>query len=65
MALAAAPRALRTTLPAWVLVAGAVTVQILYPLTPAPLRTSVTVLSVAVFFLAAVADVRSGAGVSG
>jgi uncharacterized membrane protein len=57
VALAAAPRALRTTVPAWVLVAGAVTVQILYPLTPDTLRTPVTVLSVAVFFLAAVADV--------
>lgn len=57
MALAAAPRVLRPTRPVWVLVAAAVAVQIVYPLAPETARTEVTVLSVVVFFLAAVADV--------
>ncbi|MFR9800983.1 carotenoid biosynthesis protein [Pseudonocardia sp. RS010] len=43
--------------PTWVLVAGAVLVQIAYPLTPEALRTHVTVLSVVVFAAASVCDV--------
>lgn len=57
MALAVAPAALQTARPAWALVGAAVAVQIAYPLVPEPARTEVTVTSVVVFFLAAVADV--------
>jgi putative membrane protein len=47
----------RVTSVVWALVAAAVGVQIAYPLTPEVWRTEVTVLSVVVFFVAAVADV--------
>lgn len=46
-----------STRPAWALVGAAVFVQIVYPLMPDALDTIVTVLSVVVFFLAALADV--------
>src|SRR5690242_8260451 len=46
----------RVTHVVWALVAAAVLVQIAYPLMPAAWRTDVTVVSVVVFFVAAVAD---------
>jgi uncharacterized membrane protein len=49
----------------WVLVAAAVLVQICYPLTPAPLRTAVTVLSVCVFAAASTADAARLHGLRG
>ncbi|MDO3637883.1 carotenoid biosynthesis protein [Mycolicibacterium arseniciresistens] len=61
MALAGPLLGARVRIPAdrlvWALVAAAVLVQIAYPLTPETWRTEVTVTSVMVFFLAAVADV--------
>lgn len=50
---------------AWALVAVAILVQIMYPLTPEAWRTEVTVTSVVVFFVAAVADTARVHGVSG
>lgn len=49
----------------WTLVAAAILVQIAYPLTPEAWRTEVTVTSVVVFFLAAVADAARVHGVGG
>lgn len=49
----------------WVLVAAAVLVQIVYPLTPEALRTPVTVTSVLVFAAASLADVTRRYGVRG
>ena len=49
----------------WALVAAAIGVQIAYPLMPDGSRTGVTVASVVVFFLAAVADVARTNGVAG
>lgn len=46
-----------STRPSWALVGAAVFVQVVYPLMPDALDTIVTVLSVVVFFLAALADV--------
>ena len=56
---------IRTVQPAWVLVAAAIGVQIAYPLMPDGARTGITVTSVVVFFLAAVADVLRVHGVTG
>jgi uncharacterized membrane protein len=47
---------LRVAYVVWTLVAAAVGVQIAYPLVPETWRTEVTVASVVVFFVAAVAD---------
>jgi uncharacterized membrane protein len=49
----------------WALVAAAIGVQILYPLTPETWRTEVTVLSVVVFCVAAVADAARVHGLRG
>ncbi len=49
----------------WALVAAAVLVQIVYPLTPAGTRTSITVLSVLVFAAASLADVVGRYGMRG
>jgi uncharacterized membrane protein len=49
----------------WLLVAAAVLVQICYPLTPAPLQTAVTVLSVVVFAAASTADAARVHGLRG
>ena len=57
MALAVPSRSLRAVHPAWLLVAAAITSQILYPLLPDGPRTEITTASVVLFFLAAVADV--------
>lgn len=65
MALAAQVPLMRTATPAWLLVAAAIAVQIAYPLTPDGSRTLVTVTSVVVFFLAAVADVIRVHGATG
>jgi uncharacterized membrane protein len=64
MAVAAPPRRRTSRLP-WVLVGAAVLVQIVYPLVPATASTAVTVGSVAVFFLASLADVVRIHGVRG
>ncbi|MCO1660347.1 carotenoid biosynthesis protein [Pseudonocardia humida] len=56
------------TVPGWVcwaLVAAAVLVQIVYPLTTDPLRTRVTVVSVVVFAAASLADVARRHGARG
>ncbi|MBO0676137.1 carotenoid biosynthesis protein [Mycolicibacterium sp. S2-37] len=55
----------RTTSVVWVLVAAAILVQIGYPLMPEAWRTPVTVTSVVVFFLAALADAGRVHGMSG
>jgi putative membrane protein len=55
----------RVTSVVWALVAAAVAVQIAYPLTPEVWRTEVTVLSVVVFFVAAVADAARVHGPAG
>lgn len=65
MALAAPVVAFRAPLVSWALVAAAIAVQILYPLMPEPWRTSVTVTSVIVFFMASVADVARLHGLTG
>ncbi|WP_236728540.1 carotenoid biosynthesis protein [Mycolicibacterium obuense] len=49
----------------WALVASAVVVQIVYPLMPEAWRTPVTVGSVAIFFLASLADVGRVHGMRG
>jgi putative membrane protein len=49
----------------WTLVASAIVVQILYPLMPEAWRTEVTVLSVAIFFLASLADAGRVHGLRG
>ena len=49
----------------WTLVAAAILVQIAYPLMPEAWRTEVTVTSVVVFFLAAVADAARVHGLAG
>ncbi|MHA0287534.1 carotenoid biosynthesis protein [Mycobacterium sp. C3-094] len=49
----------------WALVVSAVVVQIVYPLMPEVWRTPVTVCSVAIFFLASLADVGRVHGVRG
>lgn len=64
MALAAPVVRFRAPRISWSLVAAAIAVQILYPLMPEPWRTSVTVTSVIVFFMAAVADVARLHGVA-
>lgn len=53
------------TAPVWVLVGAAVLVQIVYPLTPEALRTTVTVLSVIVFAAASLADAARLHGLRG
>lgn len=58
-------RSLRVVQPVWVFVAAAIAVQIAYPLMPADSRNEITVVSVVVFFLAAVADVVRVHGVRG
>lgn len=65
MALAVPVVSIRTIQPAWLLVAAAIAVQIAYPLMPEGLRTEITVGSVIVFFLAAVADILRVHGVLG
>jgi uncharacterized membrane protein len=55
----------RSTHAVWALVAAAIAVQILYPLTPQGWRTEVTVLSVVVFCIAAVADAARVHGARG
>lgn len=55
----------RVTSVVWTLVAAAVAVQIAYPLTPEMWRTQVTVASVVVFFVAAVADAARVHGPAG
>ena len=57
MALAVPSRPLSAVQPAWLLVAAAIASQIVYPLLPDGPRTEITVASVVLFFLAAVADV--------
>lgn len=57
MTLTVAPVAARATRPVWLLVGAAIAAQIAYPLVPEVGRTQVTVTSVVLFFLAAVADV--------
>jgi putative membrane protein len=56
---------MRATAPVWLLVGAAIVVQIGYPLMPVDLRTEVTVTSVVVFFLAAVADAARVHGAAG
>ncbi|MGW0161891.1 carotenoid biosynthesis protein [Mycobacterium sp. NPDC003323] len=65
MALAVPSRSLRAVHPAWLLVAAAIASQIVYPLLPDGPRTEITVTSVVLFFLAAVADVTRVHGVRG
>jgi putative membrane protein len=55
----------RATRLVWTLVAAAIAVQIVYPLMPESWRTTVTVTSVVVFFIAAVADATRVHGVLG
>jgi uncharacterized membrane protein len=68
VALAVPVAPVRGTAVVWTLVAAAILVQIAYPLMPDAWRTEVTVASVVVFFIAAVADAArvhgpAGAGV--
>lgn len=56
MAIAVPVAQVRVAYVVWTLVAAAVFVQIVYPLTPETWRSEVTVVSVVVFFLAASAD---------
>ena len=65
MALAVSVASARSIRVVWALVIAAIVVQIVYPLTPDAWRTAVTVTSVVVFFLAAVADVGRVHGVAG
>lgn len=65
MALAIPVVRLRATPVVWALAGAAIAVQIVYPLMPESWRTAVTVTSVVVFFLAAVADVTRLHGVMG
>jgi uncharacterized membrane protein len=58
-------RRVRAAAVVWALVGAAVLVQIVYPLVPETARTPVTVLSVAVFCAASVADAARRAGVRG
>jgi uncharacterized membrane protein len=65
MAIAVPVAQLRVTYVVWTLVAAAVGVQIAYPLMPETWRTEVTVASVVVFFVAAVADAARVHGPAG
>lgn len=65
MALAVSVAPVRTTPLVWTLVAAAIGVQIVYPLTPEAWRTPVTVASVVVFFVAAVSDAARVHGLAG
>lgn len=65
MALAVPVASTRATYLVWTMVAAAVGVQIVYPLMPESWRTEVTMLSVVVFFLAAVADAARVHGPAG
>ena len=65
MALAMPVVRARTAPVVWMLVAAAIGVQIAYPLMPDAWRTEVTVTSVVVFFLAAVADAGRVHGLAG
>ncbi|MCV7435127.1 carotenoid biosynthesis protein [Mycolicibacterium bacteremicum] len=65
MALAVPSPSLRGVHPAWLFVAAAIASQIVYPLLPAGPRTQITVASVVLFFLAAVADVTRVHGARG
>ncbi|ODQ92623.1 hypothetical protein BHQ18_00490 [Mycolicibacterium flavescens] len=56
---------MRGTALVWTLVSAAIGVQIAYPLMPESARTTVTVLSVVVFFVAAVADAARVHGAAG
>lgn len=56
MALAVLRAPARSRHAVWALVAAAIGIQILYPLMPESWRTTVTIASVVVFFLASVAD---------
>jgi uncharacterized membrane protein len=65
MAIAVPVARVRAAHPVWALVAAAVLVQIAYPLMPESWRTEVTVISVLVFFVAAVADAARVHGLTG
>jgi uncharacterized membrane protein len=65
VALAPSVAPVRLSQVSWALVVAAIGVQIAYPLIPESSRTAVTVTSVVVFFLAAVADVFRRYGASG
>lgn len=65
MALAVPVARVRGTALVWALVAAAILVQIAYPLMPDAWRTEVTVASVVVFFVAAVADAARVHGPAG
>lgn len=65
MALAVPVAPVRGSAVVWTLVAAAILVQIAYPLMPEAWRTEVTVTSVVVFFLAAVADAARVHGPAG
>ncbi|WP_231737318.1 carotenoid biosynthesis protein [Mycobacterium sp. IS-1742] len=65
VALAVPVAPVRGTAVVWTLVAAAVGVQIAYPLMPDAWRTEVTVTSVVVFFVAAVADAARVHGAAG
>lgn len=65
MALAVPVAPVRGTAVVWTLVSAAIGVQIAYPLMPESVRTTVTVLSVVVFFVAAVADAARVHGAAG
>ncbi|MGE2712454.1 carotenoid biosynthesis protein [Mycolicibacterium litorale] len=65
VALAVPVASVRGTAVVWTLVAVAILVQIAYPLMPDTWRTEVTVTSVVVFFVAAVADAARAHGAPG
>jgi uncharacterized membrane protein len=65
MAIAVPVARVRVAYVVWTLVAAAVLAQIAYPLMPEALRTEVTVASVVIFFVAAVADAARVHGLAG
>ncbi len=65
MAIAVPVARVRVAYVVWTLVASAVLTQIAYPLMPQAWRTEVTVASVVVFFVAAVADAARVHGLAG
>lgn len=65
MAVAVPVAPVRSVHVVWTLVAAAILVQITYPLMPEAWRTEITVASVTVFFLAAVADITRVHGAVG
>jgi uncharacterized membrane protein len=65
MAIAVPVARVRVAYVVWTLVAAAVATQIVYPLMPEAWRTEVTVASVVIFFVAAVADAARVHGLAG